>query len=954
MKKNVLSRRVPALLLALVMLLSILSGCTPAAPTDASGNTTTNPGDPTGTTAPDDNHEGKVYYTFVAKGQGGFLLSDVTISVTDKQGIEVATGKTDADGKYSAWLDPAQYTVKITEGLRDGYTAVECKTTTEGGTVEVIANTAIVKADNYAQPASYDKGDVMWDFKYSKDGQQVVFSEVLAEKKLIILNFWATWCGPCKAEFPVIEEIYQLYGDDVEVIAMSTSDSASKCDSFKQENGYTFTMTPDIGLYSRFAGFHGGASIPCTVFIDRYGVVVNYMVGGNDKLAAWKNEVEFYLSDDYTQTGSAGTVEPEPDVNKPDVEQSASSDMEAAINGTNTDGTKFTTTYTPSKSETVWPWVLTADGKAIEPSNYGKDSTNAMVYFDVVFGEDQIFAFDYSYSIEYDEFGTQIYDAFYVYVDGHIMQKLVVKQNGKSTCYVYAPVEPGKHTITLVYAKDQSDGYGFMEPGKEYIHVNNLRLVSHEDMKSANGSSNVWRPAASVVNEDENAATSYKNYIDVVMGDDGYYHVGTKDGPILLAKLNGSTQWGTALSDMSYMGLLKIDGIDYTPMINADHQRSYCWLETYSILGYSVVDQDLADLLQLFATRLGEGKNHDKEWLEFCSYYEHFGVGEGITKVTDVRRGLDMASAYHAQMGDNLAVINNLLVPRGFFYEFTPETTGVYTFYSINEGGTTSNSTGKLDTIAWLYDDQGNVIDAGDNEAGDGHFQIWHTLEGGKTYYLALGYDPVDDLGQFYFRVEYTADKFDVMTVCTSGWTTLENDSNTRVIWRNYDFHAALGTDGYYHQVLADGSLDYSETGYVYVDMLGLSETEGASYIPWIGDWCTLRKCIEEGYYIVNEDGQAELIPNAFDFTKRTDGSGSDLSSWGNCQAEMEAYLQQALSVDKDDPTYGYVKADARLCQILTNFMSLYGMNKYATEDEIGGAPVDDQWLMFCAFMRHV
>lgn len=999
MKKTIITRRVPALLLVLVMLLSLaMTGCElssnsttgagnigttnptePSAnptepstkptepsdiPTEPSANPTepstnptepsaepTEPGtDPTEPTTPEE----KKFYTIIVRGEGGFLLSDVTVVMSDAEGNQAATGVTDDNGEFSIWLQPGKYTVKL-ENLKTGYTAEEVTVTEDGGVTEVVAKTAVVETDDYKQPNSYAKGDVMWDFVFTKDGEDVELSEVLKTKKLVIINFWATWCGPCKGEFPVIEQIYKMYGDDVEVIALSTSDSAKKCNEFKEENGYTFTMMPDVNLYSRFSGFHGGASIPCTIFIDRYGVIANYMVGGNDELAHWQNEVDFYLSDDYSQTGSAGTVEPTPDVDKPDVEMPDSSDIGAAINGTNTDGSKFDTTFTPSKAETVWPWVITEDGTAIEPSNYGKHNTNAMINFNVTFGEDQFFAFDYKYSIEYDVYGSQIYDAVYVYVDGHIAQKLIVKQNGKTTCYAYAPVEPGTHTITIVYAKDASDGYGFMENGKEYVHINNLRLVSEEAMKEANGSTDVWRPAASVVNDDENATTSYKNYVDVVMGDDGFYHVGSKTGPILLAKLCGSTQWSeSSLEEISYMGKLVIHGIDYTPMINADYTRSYCWLEKYSKLGYVVVDQDLAELLQLFATNLGEGKNHDKEWLEFCSYFEHYGVGEGITQIRDVFEGLNEDSAIKAELGDNLANINKVIVPRGFFFAFTPDQTGVYTFYSINEGFTTSSSAGKLDTIAWLYDDQGNVLDSGDNEGGDGNFQVWHTLEAGRTYYIAVGYDPVDDVGQFYFRIEYVAEKMDVMTVCTAGWTTLENDSNTRVIWRNYDFKAALGTDGYYHQILADGSLDYSETGYVYVDMLGLSSTEGASYIPWIGDWCTLQKCIEEGYYIVNDQNKAELVPNAFDFTKRTDGAGNSLEAWGNCQAEMEEYLAQAKAVDQDDPTYGYVKADIRLVEILTNFMSLYGMNKYATDDATGGVPVDDQWLMFCAFMRHV
>lgn len=888
--------------------------------------------------------EGAVTYTILAKSQGGMLLSGVTVTLTDASGKTVSTGKTDENGNYTAVLMGAEYTVTLSD-LKPGYTAASVKTTAAGGEVTVVADTAIITDQYPNQPASYAVGDVMYDFSFLKDGQEVKLSELLQSKKLVVLNFWATWCSPCKSEFPAIEEAYQAYGDQVEIVAFSISDSATKCEEFKTENGYSFTMTPNTGLYSLFAGFHGGASVPCTIFIDRYGVVAYGMVGGNPNAEAWKSEFAFYVSDDYTQNGSSGTDEPSDgtEQEKPNVQMPDSAEIEAAVNGEG-----FKATYTPSDSEYVWPWVLTEDKKAIRPANCGKHNTSAIINTELTFAEGQVFAFDYEYSIEYDTYGTQIYDMFAVYVDGHIMQTLVVPQDGWVTCYAYTPQTAGTHTISLAYTKDSSDGFSFMKPGQEYVHVKNLRMTTVADMTAAGGYMDVYRPAADGV-APENAATSYLNYATVVFNaEDGYYHVGKADGPLLLAKLCGSTQWSaTSLEDLAYAGYLKIDGVDYASSIGDDLNRSYCWLEKYSKLGYSVVDEKLAGLLDLFASSVGDGKNHEWEWLEFCSYFDHYGVGSGITKVTDVRQGLDNASAFVAEVGKNHIDINNVFVPRGHYFKFVPDKTGVYTFYSLAEGATTSDSTGVIDTIAWLMEENGRELDLGDNER-EGHFQIWHTLEAGKTYYLAVGFDPVDTLGSFDFTIEYVAEKLDVMTVCTGAWTTTIDASHI-IIWRNYDFHAALGTDGYYHQVLgyeADGTpiLDYSETGYVYVDMLGVSGAEGAGYIPWLGDWATLQKCIEQGYY--TEDGK--LHPGAFDFTTREDIPDELGQEMGNHQAEMEAYLAQAKAVDPDAFDYGYVKADEKLAHILTDLMMLYGMQ------DVDGQPVADEWLMFCCFARHV
>lgn len=955
MKTKYAVLRALAFLLVVVMLLpTLLTACSGDGQSTATG-TDTETGSETGPETESETEpetepeaetqppEGAVTYTVVAKSRGGMLLSGVTVTLTDANGKTI-TGTTNEDGIYTAVLMGAEYTVTLSD-LKPGYTATPTTTTAAGGEITVVVDTAVITDHYPEQPSAYQIGDVMYDFSFLLNGEEVRLSELLETKKLVVINFWATWCSPCKSEFPAIEEAYQAYGDQVEIVAFSISDSATKCDEFKSENGYTFTMTPNTGLYSLFSGIHGGASVPCTIFIDRYGVIANGMVGGNADAGAWKAEFEFYVSDDYVQNGNSDYQEPdETEQEKPDVEMPASSEIEAVVNGAG-----FNATYTASEDEYVWPWVLTEDKTAIRPSNYGKHNTSAMINTELTFAEGQVFAFDYEYSIEYDTYGTQIYDMFAVYVDGHIAQKMVVPQDGWVTCYAWTPRTAGTHTVTLVYTKDSSDSYAFMKPGEEYVHVKNLRMTTVNDMTTAGGSMNVCRSAAWDVAPD-GSSTSYLHYATVVFNAaDGYYHVGTTDGPLLLAKLCGSTAWSsTSLQDLAYAGYLKIDGVDYSGMFVSEHDRDYCWLESYSTLGYSVVDKRLAELLDMCASELGDGPDHEWEWLEFCSWFDHYGVGEGITRVTDVRQGIDAPSAIPATLGKNHANINQVIVPRGHFFKFVPDKTGVYTFYSLPEGGTTSDATGTIDTIAWLVDENGVYLDEGDNERGS-HFQIWHTLEAGKTYYITVGFDPVDTLGEFDFMIEYVCEKMDVMTVCTGAWTTTE-DSSHIIIWRNYDFHAELGTDGYYHQVLgyeADGSaiLDYSETGYVYVDMLGLSETEGAGYIPWIGDWATLQKCIEQGYY--TEDGK--LHPGAFDFTKREDLSEELGAMLGDHQAEMEAYLAEVLArTDTDAFDHGYAKADEALAHILSDLMMLYGMQ------DVDGTPVVDEWLMFCCFARHV
>lgn len=964
MKTKLFSRKIPALLLTLALLLTgVLAGC----------GVTELPKDNTDTTAESEEEthpEGAVSQEISVVSRGGLNLSDVTVTVKGADGEIAATKTTDENGVCIVWLLPGTYTVTVS-GLPVGYTAegTTVTVTADGGKTKLVADSAVIDDAIPSGKKAYYPGDVIYDFTYrTNEGESVKISDLLKDKKLVVINFWADWCSNCKAEFPALQSAYAEYADQVEVVALNNSDSASFCDEFRDDKGYSFTMVPDAnGLYNYFTTYAGGLYLPISVFVDRYGVIAEIVTGADTDANSWKNTFAAYISDDYVQTapGEGGDAGDDTEIEKPDVTMPDSSEIEQAINGQG-----FSTTYRAPESEYIWPWVLNEDRTAIQPANYGKHSSNAMITFDVTLQASEFFAFDYRYSIEYDTYGTETYDLLAVYVDNELLQTLVKPQDGWVTCYAFTPLAAGTHTITLLYSKDSTDSKDFMDAAGEYVYVKNLRTVSLSELVSVGGSANVRRPAAWGTSADSTKKT-YANYANVVFSKaDGYYHVGTENGPLLLARLCGATQWSsTSLEDLAYNGYLKIDNVDYSDMMpEFDSLRSYWWLEGNSDLGYTPVDDHLAQLLDLFAEKLGNGANHELEWLEFCYYFDHYGAGNGITKVTDVRTGIDAQSALTATLGKNHAQINRVLVPRGLFYAFTPDETGVYTFYSIAEGASTSYGGTDITTIAWLYDSDGQTtLDSGENSE---HFKIWHTLEAGKTYYIAVGLDPVDYLGEFYFKIEKMTDasgnilkKLDIMTVCTDAWTFGVDDDSSYAIWRNYDFHAALGTDGYYHQILgynADGSaiLDYSETGYVYADFLGLGGAEGASYITWLGDWCTLQKCIEQGYYTtepaldndgnqkVDEDGNLLVKPilnkDFFDFTKRVDGDGNSLADLGNHQATMEKYLEIAKNASGDE--YGFVRVDAALAEILDIVIELYS----------GFSNVEDQWLMFCCFMRHV
>lgn len=107
-------------------------------------------------------------------------------------------------------------------------------------------------------------------------GSMVSLSEFFG--KPIVLNFWASWCGPCKSEMPDFEEAYQKYGADVQFIMVNLTDGGyetlATAKSFVESSGFTFPVYYDTA--SEGANTYGISSIPRTYFIDAEGMLVAY------------------------------------------------------------------------------------------------------------------------------------------------------------------------------------------------------------------------------------------------------------------------------------------------------------------------------------------------------------------------------------------------------------------------------------------------------------------------------------------------------------------------------------------------------------------------------------------------------------------------------------------------------------------------------------------------------
>ena len=107
------------------------------------------------------------------------------------------------------------------------------------------------------------------------EGNEVTLAEFFG--KPIILNFWASWCGPCKMEMPEIQNFYEKYGENIHFLAVSVDDSVDTAKTFIETEGYTFPVyfdTTSMGAYT-----YGASSIPLTFFIDAEGNLTAYYMG---------------------------------------------------------------------------------------------------------------------------------------------------------------------------------------------------------------------------------------------------------------------------------------------------------------------------------------------------------------------------------------------------------------------------------------------------------------------------------------------------------------------------------------------------------------------------------------------------------------------------------------------------------------------------------------------------
>lgn len=327
-------------------------------------------------------------------------------------------------------------------------------------TVEAQASTEPVESVSY-----YQIGDKIEDFTITTyDGREVSLYKVLEEKDMVLLNLWATWCGPCGMEFPVMQEVYEQYQDKVEIIAISVepTDTDEILTEYAQEKGMTFCVAKDsVGIGARF--FYEG--IPTSIVVDRFGTICLIDEGAMTDTEIFTHLFDIYTGEDYTQSVFMPSMLSE----LPTAAPSEPKQLYDALNGEG-NALEFANASNPY----YWPMtVVRKDGRDVvaasnASSSYSKSVLEAQV---------QVNAGDVLI-LEYKMETADFRDTMTVEVDGKRVKKTINSRDWGT--YAYQFPESGSHQIQICFDTDWQE-----RSSNDGLWIDSIRIVSGDEALQA-------------------------------------------------------------------------------------------------------------------------------------------------------------------------------------------------------------------------------------------------------------------------------------------------------------------------------------------------------------------------------------------------------------------------------------------------------------------------------------
>jgi thiol-disulfide isomerase/thioredoxin len=132
---------------------------------------------------------------------------------------------------------------------------------------------------------------------YTISGDTVKLSDY--KGKVIVVDFWASWCGPCKEEFPFLIDLYNSYsGKNFSVIAVNLDDDASKVNKFLSNIGKDVPFKIIFDKNSNLPPLYNVDGMPSSYIIDKKGILRYLNVGfKNSDKEKFINEIEKFLNE---------------------------------------------------------------------------------------------------------------------------------------------------------------------------------------------------------------------------------------------------------------------------------------------------------------------------------------------------------------------------------------------------------------------------------------------------------------------------------------------------------------------------------------------------------------------------------------------------------------------------------------------------------------------------------
>ena len=899
-------------------------------------------------------------YTVSVSSRGGMKLEGVDVYIyADSTLTDLKQyGQTNSDGAASFTMEQSSDYAIVLSGTPNGY-EVDQSYAFKGNSANISLNSAVIQGENLAG-ASLGLGDVMYDFTVTTPaGEAVNLSEMLEEKKMVLLNFWYTTCTYCVAEFPYMEDAYQQYQEDVGIIAVNPFEEDPAISSFQAQYGLTFPMAKCPATWSATFGVSG---YPTSVIIDQYGVICLVEAGGITSLRPFLSMFEHFTADNYEQKLFGALSELVTNV-KPTYEMDEPENIAAVLNNG-----EIPVTYRGEEGEDAeycWPFIQTEkdDEVCFKASNQEIDDSYAILYMDVELKAGEAIGFDYLASSERSA------DIMFVIVNDEPIYNISGFEEDAQwkNCYPWVALEDGTYEVALCYLKDESNNVG-----DDTVYIKNVRIVSEDQVDVA-----TYIPRYAATTAD---GFDY-SYVDIFFNeDDGYYHVGSQNGPLLLADLMNYTQFNEekTIWDLAYDGTVTLNGHNYYE----DLVDYFNFASNSALNGVCTVNQELAELLQLVAQVAGfEGT--DNEWLKICKYYEVYGSDED--QLVDPIMGLAPFCAYEAKQGKNIDTnyfyYDRPILPRGMLAEFTPSRSGVYRITSRNDS--------QHGVEAWIFNENREVIytyEPSERLYNDSNnVSMVYYMEAGKSYFIDIAFWDVYEVGYIYYDIEYVGATVNLFRTCAPGYFTYDTNATGDAMYHLIagGIDVVLGTDGIYYEDLgkdANGNQKYGSK--IYVDFTGVTGIFGSPI-------ATVPSYNADGSVQKNAEGKDVMISGmidlgGFDFSKTEDdlyilsflqknngdveatdaylrelwgeeydayaalyqledvyegiyhGNGEDLTE------EVRAYLKDVITSGAEE-LRGCVVVTERLAEILQMVM-----DKYTFEN------VDDAWTKICYYYQYL